>query len=98
MSTYNVHVHAAKIPVGLMSGYLLENYIDEDHCDKGRAKTMWLIIGLATISSPILITIFDRCLREPMSNRHGMATKKQDVIEDVASNDDVEGEFLNAKE
>jgi len=89
---------AAKIPVGLMSGYLLETYIDEDECDDGKAKMMWLIIGLATISSPILITIFDRCLREPLSNRRGVATKSEEeapVVERV--DEEAEGTFLNDK-
>lgn len=62
---------AAKIPVGLMSGYLLHTYLPEED-ENGdqphqRPKTMWLIIGLMTITSPLLITMFDTCIREPSS-------------------------------
>jgi len=38
---------AAKIPVGLMSGYLLSTYLPEN--GKQRPKMMWLIIGLMTM-------------------------------------------------
>lgn len=60
---------AAKIPVGLMSGYLLHTYLPEED-DEGeqpvqRPQTMWLIIGLMTITSPVLIALFDPCIREP---------------------------------
>jgi hypothetical protein len=82
-----------------MSGYLLSEYIDEDHCDTGRAKMMWLIIALATISSPILITIFDSCLREPIGNKKTNTKTTEDSEqakrEQWNEDDDVEGEFLN---
>ena len=61
---------AAKIPVGLMSGYLLQTYLPEED-EEGedevhqRPKTMWLIIGLMTLTSPVLIAVFDSCIREP---------------------------------
>jgi hypothetical protein len=61
---------AAKIPVGLMSGYLLAKYVPEDEDEKRQPKMLWLYIGLLTISSPILITIFDKWIREPEKPRH----------------------------
>ena len=88
---------AAKIPVGLMSGYLLETYIDEDKCDADRAKIMWLIIGISTISSPILITIFDRCLREPLENQNKSKKSGPVVTAEGREEEEAEGEFLNNK-
>jgi len=49
----------AKLPVGFLSGVLLQRYCPE-HIEEGEvrhSKTMWMIIGLSTIVSPILITI-----------------------------------------
>jgi dipeptide/tripeptide permease len=45
----------AKLPVGFLSGYLLEKYCPEEG-DRDSQK-MWLIIGLLTISSPVLLTL-----------------------------------------
>jgi len=46
----------AKLPVGFMSGYLLQEYCPKE--GERDSKTMWLIIGLTTILSPILMTVF----------------------------------------
>ena len=46
----------AKLPVGFMSGYLLQEYCPEE--GERHSKTMWLIIGLTTVLSPILMTVF----------------------------------------
>jgi len=57
---------AAKVPVGLLSGYLLNRYMSEDD-DSGRnPQLMWAIIGVLTISSPIGITLLEPCIREPL--------------------------------
>lgn len=47
---------AAKLLAGGMSGYLLENYCPET--GERNCELMWFIIGITTISSPILMTIF----------------------------------------
>ena len=39
---------AAKVPVGLLSGYLVHKYLPEDGSRKD-GRTMWLIIGLLTM-------------------------------------------------
>ena len=54
---------AAKVPVGLMSGYLIAKYMPEDGHQDG--QMLWLIIGLTTLTSPVLITLCERCIREP---------------------------------
>ena len=46
----------AKLPVGVMSGWLLETYCPET--GTRNSQMMWLIIGLTTISSPIFMTVF----------------------------------------
>ena len=42
---------AAKIPVGLLSGYLVSTYLPEntDGHQKADGKMLWLIIGLLTL-------------------------------------------------
>jgi hypothetical protein len=47
-------VFLAKLPAGLLSGYLLQNYCPE--AGPRHSKTMWLIIGLSSTTSPILMT------------------------------------------
>jgi peptidoglycan/LPS O-acetylase OafA/YrhL len=58
-------IFAAKVPVGLMSGYLVARYLPEHGHQDGR--TLWLIIALTTLTSPIGITLFERWIREPES-------------------------------
>lgn len=59
---------------GLLSGYLLENYCPEDVMDGIVAGTvnfwngpemMWLILGLISISSPILVVVFRKVIENP---------------------------------
>ena len=54
---------AAKIPVGLLGGYLLETYMPAE--GNRQPKMLWLIILVATVSSPICLTIFEKCVRQP---------------------------------
>tara|TARA_A100001015_G_scaffold283560_1_gene348984 strand:+ start:1253 stop:2164 length:912 start_codon:yes stop_codon:yes gene_type:complete len=61
---------AAKVPVGLLSGYLLETYMPET--GQRRPKMLWLIIMLTTLTSAVCITVFERCVREPeVEKEHG---------------------------
>lgn len=46
----------AKLPVGVMSGWLLEKYCPAT--GPRNSQMMWLIIGLTTLSSPIFMTVF----------------------------------------
>jgi len=55
MALASAPLFLAKLPVGMMSGYLLEKYCPED--GQRDSKTMWLIIGLTTAVSPILLTV-----------------------------------------
>jgi hypothetical protein len=61
-----------------MSGYLLATYLPEESSNDEaaeephqRPRQLWLIIGLMTMTSPILITMFDSCIREPEKQTTG---------------------------
>mmetsp|Transcript_133192 Transcript_133192/g.414135 ORF Transcript_133192/g.414135 Transcript_133192/m.414135 type:complete len:333 (+) Transcript_133192:391-1389(+) len=51
---------AAKFPVGVLSGYLLETYCPKEGFR--HSTTMWLIVCLMTLSSPLLLSAFRSCL------------------------------------
>lgn len=56
MALSSAPLFLAKLPVGFMSGKLLETYCPEE--GPRNSKMMWTIIGLTTIVSPILMTLF----------------------------------------
>ena len=56
MALSSAPLFLAQLPVGFMSGHLLEEYCPEE--GERHSKTMWLIIGLTTAMSPILMTVF----------------------------------------
>ena len=56
MALSSAPLFLAKLPVGFMSGYLLQEYCPEE--GERHSKTMWLIIGLTTAVSPVLLTCF----------------------------------------
>ena len=67
---------AAKFPVGLFSGFLLETYLPEHgHRDP---QMMWLVITCVIMTSPICVTVFERCVREP---EESMGRKLSDPAE-----------------
>lgn len=55
MALSSAPLFLAKLPVGMLSGYLLQKYCPEE--GTRNSKLMWLIIGLMTASSPILLTV-----------------------------------------
>lgn len=65
MALSSVPLFVAKLPVGWLSGYLLESYCPENsHDDNCHGTWIWLIISLFTMTSPILLTIFWRYLSQ----------------------------------
>jgi hypothetical protein len=48
-------VFLAKLPAGLLSGFLLQTYCPDTGLR--RSKTMWLIIGLSSTISPMIMTV-----------------------------------------
>jgi POT family proton-dependent oligopeptide transporter len=73
MALSSAPLFLVKLPVGMMSGYLLQKYCPEE--GPRESRLMWLIIGLTTAVSPILLTL---CW--------GYVSKK-----DEDGNDDIEG-------
>jgi POT family proton-dependent oligopeptide transporter len=59
MALSSAPLFLAKLPVGMLSGVLLQKYcpIDVGEGEERHSKQMWLIIGLLTASSPILLTL-----------------------------------------
>ena len=55
MALSSAPLFLAKLPVGMKSGYLLGKYCPED--GERNSQMMWLIIGLTTGFSPILLTV-----------------------------------------
>lgn len=54
MALSSAPLFLAKLPVGTMSGYLLQKFCPAE--GERHSRTMWLIIGLTTAVSPILLT------------------------------------------
>ena len=76
MALSSAPLFLAKLPVGFMSGFLLQKYCPEE--GERHSKTMWLIIGATTAVSPILLTL---CW--------GYIAKKDDGDEDYLELQDV---------
>ena len=76
MALSSAPLFLAKLPVGFLSGYLLQKYCPEE--GERQSKTMWLIIGVTTAVSPILLTL---CW--------GYIAKKDDGDEDYLELQDV---------
>lgn len=55
MALASAPLFLAKLPVGMMSGYLLQKYCPEE--GQRNSHMMWLIIALTTASSPVLLTL-----------------------------------------
>lgn len=55
MALASAPLFLAKLPVGLMSGYLLQKYCPEE--GTRNSQMMWLIVGLITATSPVLLTL-----------------------------------------
>jgi POT family proton-dependent oligopeptide transporter len=56
MALSSAPLFLAKLPVGFLSGALLQKYCPET--GERNSKAMWLIIGLLTASSPLFMTCF----------------------------------------
>merc|ERR1719469_1026828 len=55
-------IFLAKLPVGLLSGYLLQEYCPKE--GPRDSEMMWWVIFLITIPAPFLLTFFKSCLGE----------------------------------
>lgn len=50
----------AKLPAGILSGYLLAAYCPKE--GPRNAAMMWLVIGLTTLSAPVLLVFLRRSI------------------------------------
>lgn len=82
MALSSAPLFLAKLPVGFMSGLLLERYCPEE--GPRNSKMMWLIIGLTTASSPVLLTIFWKYISNRSEHVDEMVTytELQEIIAD----------------
>lgn len=58
MALSSAPLFLAKLPVGILSGVLLQKYCPEtlEEGEERHSRMMWLIIGLLTATSPVLLT------------------------------------------
>ncbi len=58
MALSSAPLFLAKLPVGILSGVLLQKFCPEsvEDGEERHSRTMWLIVGLLTATSPILLT------------------------------------------
>jgi POT family proton-dependent oligopeptide transporter len=83
MALASAPLFLAKLPVGMMSGYLLQKYCPED--GPRNSKLMWLIIGLTTATSPIILTA---CWGYVSKREGGNAeTEQNSHYDEVSSNE-----------
>jgi len=75
MALSSAPLFLVKLPVGFMSGYLLEKYCPEN--GPRESRLMWLIIGLTTASSPFLLTFFWSYLSKKDEPGDGQKQKHQ---------------------
>ena len=80
MALSSAPLFLAKLPVGMMSGYLLQKYCPEE--GPRNSKMMWLIIGLTTVVSPVLLTL---CW--------GYISRRSSSSSNRSSNDDAEATY-----
>ena len=81
MALSSAPLFLAKLPVGMMSGYLLQKYCPEE--GTRNSKLMWLIIGLTTAFSPVLLTVLWGYISKQDDGR--MEDVKYEVVEDENS-------------
>ena len=74
----NAPTFFAKFLAGVVSGYLLDKYCPEE--GERHSRDMWLIIASISLSSPILVFVFQALgLWEPL--RHGMKSSNEKKME-----------------
>jgi len=88
MALSSAPLFLAKLPVGFLSGYLLEKYCPKE--GHRESRMMWLIIALLTASSPVFLTIFWDCIshREPEESLKYIEMQAQgDMLASATDND-----------
>jgi hypothetical protein len=87
MALSSAPLFLAKLPVGFMSGFLLKTYCPED--GDRQSHLMWLIIGLTTCVSPVLLTVFWKYISHKAPNEVAYAPlPKQSGHENLGNDSD----------
>eukprot|EP00440_Ansanella_granifera_P070676 gb/GFBE01076698.1/.p1 GENE.gb/GFBE01076698.1/~~gb/GFBE01076698.1/.p1 ORF type:complete len:586 (+),score=112.77 gb/GFBE01076698.1/:1-1758(+) len=74
-------MYLAALPVGIMSGWALDNFCPKDAPEQERnSRLMWFIIGLAGFISPIGLWVFRKRLILPEDDK--MSGQEADIAED----------------
>lgn len=74
------------MPVGALSGYLLQTYCPET--GPRDSRMMWFVIALLTSSSPLLLTLTQRWVREPKAKRKSDATDEMHALMHLPPSDE----------
>lgn len=68
---------SVKLLVGGMSGWLLTNFMPADDVAARDGKTLWMIVGLTSLTSPILMLIFKNYISPPEEQAARTASRLQ---------------------
>jgi len=77
-------IFLAKLPVGILSGYLLQEYCPRE--GERNSMMMWWVIFLITLPAPFLLTLFRSCLGGTGSEEDPNAMKKVNSSSDSDMN------------
>jgi len=82
----NAPMFLAKLPAGMLSGYLLQRFCPEEGVRESRI--MWFIIGCVTVISPIMLTVWRTYLSSSYDDgredsRHGVTLGRFEKIRDT---------------
>jgi len=82
MALSSAPLFLAKLPVGILSGVLLQKYCPEtlQEGEVRRSRVMWLIIGLLTATSPVVLT----CCWKYVSKKHRRPNASDEFGDGVA--------------
>mmetsp|Transcript_21203 Transcript_21203/g.32018 ORF Transcript_21203/g.32018 Transcript_21203/m.32018 type:complete len:381 (+) Transcript_21203:165-1307(+) len=75
MAMSSAPLFLAKLPVGFISGWLLQKYCPEE--GESHPQMMWLIIGVSAIISPILLTLLWSYVSKKDDDDYQIASKKE---------------------
>lgn len=75
MAMSSAPLFLAKLPVGFISGWLIQKYCPEE--GESHPQMMWLIIGAGTIISPILLTVLWSYISKKDDDDYQITSKKE---------------------
>jgi dipeptide/tripeptide permease len=79
MALSSAPLFVAKLLAGGMSGALLETFCPAEPFGCAGGRTLWLIVGLVTATSPVLLFACSRCIQPPGGDTTSAAEDGDDV-------------------